>query len=262
MSNYYETLEIDKNATEEDVKKSYRKLSMKYHPDHNQGNKESEDKFKEISEAYSILSDKEKRSQYDNPNPFTSIFNMGGFNPFGNMRSKPRKPDFNLPKNGSFLGIEVIIPLKIFIFGGVHTVTVHYQENCAVCNGNGFIVDKDSKKCNACGGEGFVQHIQRRAGFQSIHTGPCDNCHGTGLESTKMCSTCNGSGNIYHQNKDFSFDVSPGSGIGTKHILSDVGRIGVNGGKRGDVGMMVVDIEALDVSKLTDEQVEQLKDML
>lgn len=261
MTNYYKTLGVDNNATEEDIKKSYRKLSMKYHPDHNQGDKGAEDTFKKINEAYSVLSDKEKRSQYDNPNPFNELFNGGGFNPFGSMR--PRKPDFNAQKNGSFLGVEVIIPLKIFIFGGSHTVTVSYQESCAVCGGNGFIVDKNNnKKCSGCNGDGYVQHIQRRAGFQSMHTGPCDKCHGTGLESIEKCSTCNGSGRIYQQDKKFSFELASGGGVGTKHILRDVGRVGVNGGRNGDIGIMVVGIEPLDISKLTDEQIEQLKNIL
>jgi molecular chaperone DnaJ len=255
MTNHYKTLGVNNNATEDDIKKSYRKLSMKYHPDHNQGDKESEDKFKEINEAYSILSNKDKRNQYDNPNPF------GGFNPFGRMR--PQKPDFNSPKDGSFLGIEVVIPLKIFVFGGTHTITVSYQESCSDCAGNGFIVgDGEEKKCSECNGEGFVQHIQRRAGFQSMHTGPCDKCHGTGLEFTERCPTCKGTGSVYQPDKEFSFEVPQGSGIGTKIILKDVGRRGVNGGKNGDVGIMIVNIEASDLSKLTDEQVEQLKELV
>ncbi len=187
---------------------------------------------------------------------------MGGFNPFGGMRSRSQKPDFNMPRDGSFLGIEVVIPLKIFIFGGRHTVTVSYQESCSVCRGNGFIIGSDNKKCSACGGEGFVQHIQRRSGFQSIHTGPCDSCHGTGMEFTELCSTCKGSGTVYQRDKEFSFEVSPGSSIGTKIILPNVGRMGVNGGKTGDVGIMIASIETFDVSKLTDKQIKQLKDML
>lgn len=263
MTNYYRTLGVSNDATEDDIKKSYRKLSMKYHPDHNQGDKESEDKFKEINEAYSTLSDKEKRNQYDNPNPFSDLFGGGGFSPFGGMRQRPQKPDFNAPKDGSFLGIEAVIPLKIFIFGGIYTVTVPYHENCSDCRGNGFIVASGERiKCSECKGEGYVQYIQRRAGFQSMHTGPCNKCHGTGLESTEQCSTCKGSGRIYNPGKEFSFEVVAGSGVGTKVILSEVGRIGVNGGRNGAVGIMIAGIESLDVSKLTDEQIEQLKDVL
>lgn len=261
MTNHYKTLGVNNNATEDDIKKSYRSLAVKYHPDHNNGDKKAEDKFKEINEAYSILSNKEKRQQYDNPNPLGGLFG-GGFNPFGDMRQRPQKPDFNAPKDGSFLGIEAVIPLKIFIFGGIYTVIVPYHESCSDCGGNGFVVGEEEKKCDVCNGEGYIQHVQRRAGFQSMHTGPCNKCHGTGLESTKQCSTCKGSGRIYQSGKEFSFEVAAGSGIGTKVILSDVGRIGVNGGKNGAVGIMIVGIESLDVSKLTDEQTEQLKSML
>ena len=260
-NNYYQTLGVGNNATEDDIKKSYRSLSMKYHPDHNQGDKKAEDKFKEINEAYSILSNKEKRSQYDNPSPLNGLFGAG-FNPFGGMRQRPQKPDFNAPKNGSFLGIEVTIPLKMFIFGGVHNITVPYYESCSDCSGNGFVVGEEKKECSVCNGEGYVQHIQRRAGFQSMHTGPCDKCRGTGLESTEQCSTCKGSGKVYQPGKEFSFEVSAGSGIGTKIILRDAGRTGVNGGRDGDVVIVIVGIEPIDVSKLTDEQVGQLKDIL
>ena len=262
MTNHYKTLGVDKNASQVDIKKKFRELAVKYHPDHNPDNKDSEDKFKEVNEAYSILSDEEKRREYDNPNPFGDLFGSEGFNPFGNMRQRPRKPDFTSPKDGSFLGIEVVIPLKLFIFGGNHTIIVPYQESCTDCNGNGFIVGEDKKECSACKGEGYVQHVQRRAGFQSMHMAPCNKCHGTGLESTERCPMCKGAGSIYQPGKEFSFEVPQGSGIGTKIILKDVGRRGVNGGKNGDVGIMIVNIEALDLSKLTDERVEQLKGIL
>jgi len=261
VPNYYETLGVGRDASQKDIKKAYRNLSKKHHPDHNRNAKESEDKFKEVNEAYSVLSNEEKRNKYDNPNPLEGMFGVGGFNPFGGMRQKPRKPDFNAPKDGSFLGVEVVIPLKVFIFGGNHTITVPYQESCVNCNGNGVIVGNDEKKCSACAGEGYVQHIQRRAGFQSMHTGPCDKCRGTGLEDIKTCLTCNGSGNTI-QSKEFSFELPQGTGIGAKVILNSVGRVGVNGGRSGDVGVMVVGIEPLDISKLTDEQIEQLKNIL
>ena len=262
MVNYYETLGVDKGASKSEIKKAYRSLSMKHHPDHNQNDKEAEEKFKELNEAYSVLSNDEKRNKYDNPNPFDGMFNMGGFNPFGNMRQKPRKPDFNSPKDGSFLGIEVVIPLKLFIFGGSHIVTTEYHESCIDCNGNGFIVGDDTEKCSVCGGEGYIQHVQRNAGFQSVHMAPCVKCRGTGLENTDRCITCKGSGNVYVQNKEFLFKVPPGTGIGTKIILNGVGRTGVSGGRTGDVGIMVVNIEPFDVSKLTEEQMEQLKSIL
>lgn len=262
MLNYYETLGVDRDASQSDIKKKFRELAVKYHPDHNPDNKEAEAKFKEINEAYETLSNEEKRSKYDNPTPFGNMFNAGGFNPFESMRQKPRKPDFNTPKEGSFLGIEVIIPLKVFIFGGAHTITTEYNESCVDCNGNGFVVTGDEERCSACGGDGYVEHVQRRAGFQSIHTVPCIKCRGTGLENTDICLTCKGSGSNHVQNKEFSFEVSPGMGMGAKVILPGIGRTGVNGGRSGDVGIMVVGIEQLDLSKLTDEQVEQLKNIL
>ena len=262
MPNYYETLGVDREASQSEIKKAYRSLSMRHHPDHNQNNKESEDKFKEVNEAYSILSNEEKRNEYDNPNPFGNMFGASGFNPFEHMRQRPRKPDFNAPKDGSFLGVEVIIPLKIFIFGGSHTITTEYRESCIGCNGKGFTVDDTKKSCGACGGTGHVQHVQRNAGFQSMYTVPCVKCRGTGLENTSRCLICKGAGHVNVQNKEFLFEIPSGVGIGTKIILNSVGRIGINGGKTGDVGIMVVGIEPLDTSKLTSEQIEQLKSIV
>lgn len=262
MSNYYETLGVGRDAQQKDIKKAYRDLSKKYHPDHNQDDKESEDKFKEINEAYSVLSNEEKRNKYDNPSPFGGLFNMGGFNPFERMRPGPRKPDFDTQKNGSFLGIEVIIPLRIFIFGGDHTVTTNYFENCVGCNGNGFVVGDSVEKCSACGGSGSVQHVERHGGFQSVSVVPCVKCRGTGLENTDRCLACNGSGNIHVKNKDFLFNIPSGVEIGTKIILNGAGRTGTNGGRNGDVGIMIMGIESVDVSKFTSEQIEQLKSII
>ena len=257
MVDYYKVLGVGRDSDQASIKGAYRKLAVKYHPDHNPDNKEAEEKFKQANEAYSVLSDETKRRQYDNPNPnpFSGMFN--GFNPFGNMR--PRRPDVNAPKDGPFLGVEIAIPLRLFVFGGSHIINLSYHEVCEGCAGRRF---SGGTECHVCGGTGHVQQVQRRPGFQTIQTVMCENCAGKGFENTETCSICRGTGNKIIKDKPFSFDVRSGAGVGTKYVFEGVGRKGVNGGRTGDIVIMVVDVKPLDFTKVTEEQIKQLKDIL
>jgi molecular chaperone DnaJ len=249
MSDHYTTLGLERNATKEEIKKAFRKLVMEHHPD--KGG--DENKFKEINEAYSVLYNDEKRQQYDNPNPF------GGFTGFPGFRQRPQKPDLNAPRDGQFIGVEAEIPLTVFIFGGPVEVKISYNESCSDCGGKGF--DKGDT-CSQCLGEGYVQHVQRRPGFMSTSMQPCPTCGGLGVTSTERCETCSGKGRNFIKDKEFKFELPAGSGPGSKHILSGVGRTGVNGGRNGDVGLMIVGIKAPNLNKLTPEKVEELKELL
>lgn len=255
MKDHYATLGVERTASKDEIKKAYRKLANEHHPD--KGG--SEDKFKEIGEAYSILHDDEKRQQYDNPSPFGNIFgNMGG-NPFGGFRAQSRKPDLNASRDGQFIGVEAMIPINVFLFGGKYKITVSYHEGCTDCGGKGF---SEGEECSVCNGECYVQQVQRRPGFMSSSMQPCPNCQARGMVGTDKCSSCSGSGNVLVQDKEFEFDLPSGAGPGTKHILNSVGRAGLNGGRRGDVGIMVVGLQPPNLNKLTPEQVEELKSLL
>lgn len=252
---YYKVLGVSPKATPEEIKKAYRKLSMQHHPD--KGG--DEDVFKEISEAYSVLSDAEKRQQYDNPDIIGNLF--GGFAgfPFGFNRPRPQKPDLNAPKNGQFVGVEVELPLKHFLFGGDFKINLNYDEGCATCGGKGFI---KGQECDACEGSGYVQHIEKQPGFVSASTRPCNKCGGLGQIVVEKCNDCSGSGIKHVLDKEFTFDIPPGISIGSKLILNEAGRAGLNGGRRGDVGIFIINVVPPDLTRLTPEQVEELKTLL
>jgi molecular chaperone DnaJ len=254
LSNYYDILGVNRDASKEDLKKRYRKLSMQYHPDKNPGDKEAEAKFKEINEAYSVLSDDNKRHQYDNPNPF------GNFNPFRDFQAaRPRRPDFDAPRDGKFIGIEVMVPLKAYLFGGEFKLTTSYHDNCQTCGAKGYT---SGKPCSNCSGSGFVQNVIERAGFRSVNTGPCPVCRGRGEVSTEDCKDCGGKGFTLVENKEFIFNLQDTIEVGQKIILHGQGRQGVNGGRNGDVGIFVVGVKKPDISTLTEEQIENLKEIL
>jgi len=258
--NYYSTLGVEKAASKEDIKKAYRQLSMKYHPDHNPGNTESEEMFKEINEAYSVLSDEDKRRDYDNPSSgaFSGLFNSFAQN-FGGFRGYAAKPDPNRPMDGQFIGVEIELPLRLFLFGGEYILKLNYSESCNVCSGKGYT---QGTKCEECKGEGHVQHVERRPGFQSISTVPCSKCRGTGMQAVDKCEKCSGGGNIVINDKEFIFTLPENVKIGSRFMLHEAGRNGINGGKRGDVGIIVAGIQSMDVNKLSTDKIGQLKNLL
>lgn len=258
MTDHYATLGVNRKATKDEIKKAYRKLSMEHHPDKG-GDPE---KFKDINEAYSTLYDDEKRRQYDDPNPFERMFGGGfGGGPagFGFNRPRPRKPDLNAPRDGQFIGLEVELPLSVFLFGGTFPVKISYHEGCETCGGKGF---EHGTECDLCNGEGYIEQVERRPGFVSSAMRPCQKCQAKGLMGTDTCTTCGGSGNILVHNKEFIFDVPAGASVGAKLIKNSAGRTGLNGGRRGDVGIMVTGITPPDLNKLTPEQVGELKSLL
>lgn len=259
MADHYATLGVDSTATSEEIKRAYRKLANEHHPDKG-GDPE---KFKDLGAAYSVLSDNDKRQHYDNPNPFERMFGDGfggGMGPgFGFRRPKPRKPDLNAPMDGQFLGMETKLPLKLFLFGGKFKVVMSYHEGCTTCGGKGF---EHGEECDMCHGDGYMEHVQRQPGFVSSAMRPCAKCHAKGVMGTDVCGKCNGSGNVLVHNNEFVFDVPPGASPGAKLIMHSAGRAGLNGGRRGDVGIMVVGLESPDLNKLTPEQIEELKSLL
>jgi molecular chaperone DnaJ len=255
--NHYDILGVSNTATPEEIKKAYRKLSMEHHPD--KGG--DENKFKEISAAYSILSNAEKRQEYDNPNPFGGSMGggfPGGF-PFGFERQRPRKPDLNAPRDGQFIGVESELPLKYFVFGGELKIKLSFHEGCSDCGGKGF---SEGTGCEQCHGEGYIQQVEKRPGFITSAMRPCPICQGLGQVATNRCETCGGNGNHEVRDKEFSFHVPRGVGIGAKLVSSGTGRTGLNGGRDGDVGIMISNISPVHLNKLTPKQVEELNNLL
>jgi molecular chaperone DnaJ len=249
-TNYYGILEVDRNSSKEDIKKAYRKLSMKYHPDHNPGDKASEERFKEINEAYSVLSDDNKRAEYDNPSMF-------GFD-FGFGHSK-RKPDMNRPVDGNAIVMQVHIPLNLYLFGGQFKINdLSFEDFCTECGSKGFI---NGTECGACHGYGVITEVIRRPGFQSMSTRNCEKCKG-GFVSSDSCLNCKGTGKIYVDNRSVSFDIPAYVEMGS-HILSkEKGRSGVNGGNPGPIVLIVSGIKKPNFNVLTEEQINNFKETL
>ena len=263
MGDYYRILGVEKGAAPEDIKKAYRKLSMKYHPDHNPDNKEAESKFKEINEAYSVLSNPDKKREYDNPNPFADLFNRAGNMPgfgFGFNTARSRKPNRNAPKDGKAIILEVALPLNLYLFGGKYEASLSYNEACSDCNGMGFT---DGEDCDECHGSGMVVKVEQRPGFISQHTVPCNKCRGQGMIATKRCESCKGVANNRVQDKKIVFDIPKNVSMGERLIAPGQGRTGLNGGRTGDVVIIVTGIERPDIyNNLTAEEVEQFKTLL
>lgn len=257
MSNkdYYAILGVAKNAGKDEIKKAYRSLSMKYHPDRNHGDKIAEDKFKEINEAYSVLSDDNKRREYDNPAPFGDIFS--GFDPFSFMRKGARQ-DFNAPMQGRPLQVEAILPLHMYLFGGKLDIDINFADSCEVCRGKGYI---KAETCDLCNGSGFIQLVERRENFMSTTSQPCSKCRGRGVIPKDICDKCGGAGNLPAQRK-LSVDIPEQVVLGNSFTLYGVGRNGSNGGPKGDIIVHIVDVDKSILGKIKQEDKAELLNIL
>ena len=186
---YYQTLGVAEDATEDEIKKAYRKLARELHPDHG-GDQE---KFKEVSEAYTVLSDTQKRQEYDMSlmggmpgGGFSDMFGFGDLFGFNNFM---RRSNPNAPRKGKDLKCEIELPLKYFILGGEHTFTLTYSDHCDKCNGTGA---EKREACSSCRGTGHITSQSNRQGIAMMHTSPCPSCMGTGFRVVKKCDACHG----------------------------------------------------------------------
>ena len=255
---YYEVLGVDKSVSDDDLKKAYRKAAKKYHPDLNPGNKEAEKKFKEVNEAYEVLSDGEKRARYDQFGHagVDPSFGAGGgaysggftgdlgdlgdlFNSFfGGGFGSGRRADPNAPRRGNDTAATVNLSFEEAAKGCKKTVKVTKIENCTECGGSGAEKGSSPKTCPVCHGSGQIASTQRTP-FGVMQTQKvCDHCHGSGKIIDKPCHTCAGKGRIRHT-IDQTVEVPAGIDDGQVINLRGGGDAGVNGGRPGDLRINV-----------------------
>ena len=255
---YYEVLGVDKGADDATIKKAYRQLAKKYHPDMNPGDKEAEKKFKEASEAYAVLSDPDKRRQYDqfghsafegggagggfggfdfSGADFSDIFGdiFGGF--FGGgSRGGARN---NGPMKGANLRTSVRISFEQAVFGVEKELDLNLKDTCKTCNGSGAKPGTSPETCRKCGGRGQVV-TQHSTPFGTIRNSQvCPDCGGTGKTIKEKCPDCHGSGYISRRKK-IQVSIPAGIDNGQSVRIRDKGEPGVNGGPRGDLLVEVV----------------------
>ena len=256
---YYEVLGVEKGAGADEIKKAYRKKAMKYHPDRNPGDKDAEEKFKELGEAYEVLSDEDKRSRYDqfgfagvDPNygagqggfggqgfgGFGGGF--GGFGDFGDIfgdlfggGSTRRSNAQNAPRRGENVGARLELSFEEAAFGVEKEVSYPRIENCAACSGTGS-ADGVIETCSNCRGTGQVRTTQSFMGMTMQSTSECPHCSGRGKIIKTPCTTCRGKGKVRRTHK-VKVKVPAGIDMGQSIRAGGEGNVGYNGGPNGDL---------------------------
>ena len=255
---YYEVLGVDRNADEATLKKAYRVLAKKYHPDMNPGDKEAEQKFKEASEAYAVLSDPEKRRQYDQFGH--AAFEQGGagggfggfegFNfsgdmgdifgdIFGDLFGGRRRGGARGPMQGANVRTSVRITFEEAVFGCEKELELTLKDECPTCHGSGAKPGTSPETCPKCGGKGQVVYTQQSlfGTMQNVQT--CPDCHGTGKIVKDKCPGCSGSGYVSSRKK-IKVTIPAGIDNGQSIRIREKGEPGINGGPRGDLLVEVV----------------------
>jgi len=256
MSEYYERLGVSRDATTEEIKKAYRKLALKYHPDRNEGSKEAEARFKEVTEAYEVLRDSEKRAAYDRygkqglkggtGGPGFGGFDFadaiqvfmrdfggfGGFEEiFGGRSGASRSRE---PGKGQTLRVRLPLTLKDVARGVKKKLRVAVLEVCEDCGGSGAAAGTSPIPCRNCGGSGEERHVQRSVFGQFVSVGPCRVCGGEGRVIEERCVVCRGEGRVRTE-KEVDVEVPPGVSSENFLTLRGQGNVGPRGGPMGDI---------------------------
>ena len=255
---YYEVLGVEKGASAEEIKKAYRKSAMKYHPDRNPGDKEAEEKFKEVGEAYEVLSDDNKRARYDqfgfagvDPNYGAGQGGAGyggaygGFGDFGDLGDifgsffggGRRTSNHNAPRRGENVTARLELTFEEAAFGCEKEVTSQRIEHCSACSGSGS-ADGVIENCTQCGGSGQVRTVQNFMGMAMQSTTTCPSCSGRGKIIRRPCTTCKGKGKVRRSHK-VRVKIPAGVDAGQTVRVPNEGNVGSNGGPNGN---LMVDI--------------------
>ena len=236
---HYEVLGVAKDVSPEELKKVYRKLSLQYHPDRNPDNKEAEEKFKQIAEAYDVLSDKDKRQKYD----WELSMGSGGFNPFGNgfpgmndfFRGFNRQAQQPIQRGRDIL-IDIDVTLEEVYFENEIDVTYSQKQRCEECDGTG-AKDKKLITCPHCNGTGIITNMQVNGNMIFQSQSQCPHCNGKGQYPETMCSHCNGIGLV---NKDVTTKIKLPKGVFDKSTMRIHGRGDMTPSTNGIQGNLIV----------------------
>lgn len=244
---FYEILGVSRNATKDEIKKAYRQMALKYHPDKNPGDKEAEEKFKEAAEAYEVLGDDTKRARYDQFghsgvgnggggggfthdwtiddifSQFGDIFgghfgSFGGFGGFGNSRANQRATS-----RGSDIRVKVKLNYSEIANGVEKKLKVNKYVTCHSCNGSGAASPSDFQTCSTCRGSGYVTRVTNTLLGQMQSTAPCPTCNGEGKTITKKCTECNGEG-VVRDNEIITIKIPAGVAEGMQLSVSGKGK--------------------------------------
>ncbi len=249
---YYEVLGVSKDASADELKKAYKKLAKKYHPDMNPGDAEAESKFKELNEAYAVLSDESQRSKYDayghaafDPSAGGGA-GFGGFGDFGfdindifgSFFGGGARTQSNGPTKGENLSYRLTLDFEEALFGCKKTLKFDHTEKCEHCGGSGAENPQDTETCTQCGGRGVIT-VMRNIGFGSMQsTQNCPRCRGKGRIIKKPCHSCKGMGTVRKEKRP-EVNIPAGIDDGERIKLRSYGNAGANGGPSGDLYIVV-----------------------
>lgn len=252
---YYEVLGVSKTATQDELKKAYRKLARKYHPDLNKDNPEAAEKFKECNEAYSVLSDEQKRAQYDQfgPEAFENGGmggpGAGGFGGFGGFGGSGMEDIFDMffggqgrggrsnnagPQRGADLRYDMEISFEEAAFGVEKEISLKRAERCEHCHGEGAEPGSKVETCPECHGSGYVRFTQNTMFGQMVNERPCSRCHGEGKIISDPCRECRGTGTV-KKTKKLKVKIPAGVDNGSRLRVGGEGEAGLKGGPSGDL---------------------------
>jgi molecular chaperone DnaJ len=254
MADFYNVLGVERTAADDDIKKAYRKLAMTYHPDRNNGSKEAEERFKEITEAYDVLRDPQKRAAYDrygeaglrsggggfhhvDLSEALGIFmrDFGGFGGFEELFGG--RAGGGSPRSGADVKITMPLTLAEVASGVEKKINLKVLDPCERCDGNGAEPGSKAQTCATCNGSGEVRRAQRSFFGQFVTVAPCPTCRGEGRIVSSPCKKCRGEGRI-RGDKELSVQIPAGVATGQYMTLRGVGNAGARGAPRGDVHVM------------------------